>query len=76
MKSLVYDTWVDSEQALIAIIAVAVDGISDNPLGWLLESIAHYLVYEGMHYRLTVNKRHFEPILSMIDITVQLQFKY
>ena len=47
MKSLVNDTSVESEQGLIARIVVAADDISDNPIGWLLESVAHYLIDVG-----------------------------
>ena len=44
MKSLVYDTSGESEQSLIARIVVAADQTTP---GWLLESIAHYLIDVG-----------------------------
>ena len=47
MKSPVYDTPGESEQSLIARIVVAAGDISDNPIGWLLESIVHYLIDVG-----------------------------
>ena len=60
MKSLVYDTPVESEQSLIARIVVAAGEISDNPR---MVARVHRSLFNRCRSCITVNGRHFEQLL-------------